>query len=91
MVGLDGAPRRRWRLVLDNDGEAGREQRPLAPTTTAEVIASAWAAAVPLSELVEPIGLDELTVAERPEAYFARLRPQTNLPAEYTAGIEALY
>jgi 5-methylthioadenosine/S-adenosylhomocysteine deaminase len=81
-----------WRLVLDNDGPRSRELRPLAPLSTAEVIADYWAASVRPEEVVpDKIDLDELTVAENPSAFFGRLQPQINLPMEYKQQLPGLY
>jgi hypothetical protein len=80
-----------WRLVLDNDGAYGRAQRPLAPLTMAEVIAEYWAAQQPLEEVVKPLPLDELTVAEDPAAFFDRVQHQPNLPDEYKQLLPTLY
>ena len=77
--------------MLDNDGRAARAHRPLAPITTAEVIAAFWAASVPLTELVEPMALDELTVAEDRATYFGRLQTQPNLPLAYKQQLPNLY
>jgi hypothetical protein len=86
-----GARPTRWRLVLDNDGLEARAHRPLAPITTAEVIAAYWAASIPLEQLVTPMELDPLTVAEDPDDYISRLARQRNLPATVLDGLRAIY
>jgi hypothetical protein len=90
-----GAPGRRaaddWRLVLDNDGLEAASHRALAPQSAASVRAAAQAAAIPLDQLVRPIALDELTVAEEPAAFLDRLVPQPNLPPWLSQELPALY
>jgi 5-methylthioadenosine/S-adenosylhomocysteine deaminase len=86
----DATPVETWRLMLDNDGEEARESRALGPLTTAEVINELWAVA-DLHELVGPLELDELTVAETPGKYCDLLAAQPNLPDPIKDGLPSLY
>jgi len=79
-----------WRLVLDHEEPAGESIR---PRFTAEVekapimrlsAVEAAAAAPPLSQILEPLELDAITVVDD-ASYLLRLREQTNLPKELTA------
>jgi 5-methylthioadenosine/S-adenosylhomocysteine deaminase len=90
-VGADGLGAPNWRLVLDEDAELGVASRPLAPLSAAAVIELLLAASQPLTEVVGPVALDELTVAEDPSAFLARLDGQPNLPAPVAAGLRKLY
>ncbi|MDI9396144.1 MAG: amidohydrolase family protein [Euryarchaeota archaeon] len=62
-------------LVLDNDGEIGQSLRPLSP-----MLAPPPVAAAALEDILVPMELDELTVADDPAKYFSMLANQTNLP-----------
>jgi imidazolonepropionase-like amidohydrolase len=86
-----GAPVEPFKLLLDNDGGEGYASRALLPLTTADVIADLWAAAVDLHSLVEPIEIDQLTVAEDAHTYVDRLTAQPHLKPEFKAKLAALY
>jgi hypothetical protein len=47
-------------------------------------------AAIPLSQLLEPLPLDDLTVASDP-TFLARIAGQKNLPDYIKRGLPALY
>jgi 5-methylthioadenosine/S-adenosylhomocysteine deaminase len=74
-----------FRLVLDNDDDL---LRPLTPP--AEVLGLV-PLAQPIEEIVQPMTLDELTVAEAPQKYFEQLNSQLNLPEPIKSGLSRLY
>lgn len=74
-----------WTLVLDHEEPPGESIRPRfaaarepGPVTRLSVQTAA-AAAVPLSQILGPLSLDAITVADDPD-YRRRLRAQKNLP-----------
>ena len=73
-------------IVLDNEDDFARL---LAPQPAAQVDVAALAK--PLEDIVQPIALDELTVAEAPLRYFERLMAQPNLPSAIKTGLPKLY
>jgi 5-methylthioadenosine/S-adenosylhomocysteine deaminase len=83
-----------WMLVLDHEEPAGLAQRPHLPgpdgALTAEVTIDLAAAAVPLSELLEPLSLDELTVSGD-GSFLAQIASERNLPAAVAVGLPAMY
>lgn len=84
----------RWSLVLDHDEPQGIALRPHLPfgpmgTLTAEM-PLVTAAAAPLSEIVVPLELDTLTVADDP-AFLNGLSTQPNLPDFIKQGLPKLY
>jgi cytosine/adenosine deaminase-related metal-dependent hydrolase len=87
---FEGAPET-WSLVLDNDGPESDALRPLAPRTGADASDAALEAAVPLEQIVGPIELDELTVAENPRRYFERLMQEINLPEYIKQSLPSMY
>src|SRR5262249_28851461 len=86
-----GAPLQPDKLLLGNDEHAGYASRALLPLTTADVIADQWAASVDLHDLVKPIAIDELTVAENPRKYVDALKAQPHLTSEFKAQLAAIY
>ena len=87
-VGAIDTPSVPYTLVLDNEFE---DLELFGPVTTAEVIGAAWAASIPLPDLVIKMELDELTVAEDPENYLQQFRNQPNLPPDIAQGLPPLY
>ena len=99
---LERAPRARavgpdapeeWTLALDEWDDTGLELRPRLPDAGGDPTGFARdvpRAAVPLSELLGPLELDELTVADD-ETFLARLARQRNLPPAVAEGLPALY
>jgi 5-methylthioadenosine/S-adenosylhomocysteine deaminase len=86
-----------WSLALDHEeppGVAIRHHLPLGPAEkpTAPRLADivAEAAQPPLSQVLEPLGLDALTVADD-ETFLDRLARQRNLPDYLKAGLAALF
>jgi 5-methylthioadenosine/S-adenosylhomocysteine deaminase len=71
----EGTPPEEFTLVLDNDGEIGQSLRPLSPMLTPPPVA-----AEALEDILVPMELDPLTVAEDPAKYFNMLTNQINLP-----------
>jgi hypothetical protein len=65
----------------------GPAEKPTAPRL-ADIVAEA--AQAPLSQVLEPLGLDALTVADD-EAFLHRLARQRNLPDYLKAGLPALF
>ena len=85
-----------WSLALHHEeppGVAIRHHLPLGPAEkpTAPRLADivAEAAQAPLSQVLEPLGLDALTVADD-ETFLDRLDRQRNLPDYLKAGLPAL-
>ncbi|MBI3759916.1 MAG: hypothetical protein HY269_09210 [Deltaproteobacteria bacterium] len=82
-----------WRLVLDHDESHGHSIRPrfaaareAGPVARLSAIETLAAAAMPLSQILEPLDLDVITVADD-TAYLPRLRDQRNLPEELTSAL----
>lgn len=71
----EGAPSETFTLVLDNDGEIGQFLRPLSPMLMPPPLA-----AEALEEILVPMELDALTVADDPTKYFNMFTNQINLP-----------
>jgi 5-methylthioadenosine/S-adenosylhomocysteine deaminase len=84
-----------WFLALDHDESEGFAIRPHlpgpggAPTMLAQPTFTA-ALAQPLSEVLEPIELDRLTVADDPD-FLERIAAEINVWDEVKAGLPALY
>lgn len=83
-----------WSLVLDHDEPEGIALRPHLPFgPLGELTASmpaALAVAAPLSEVVDPLELDPLTVADD-GTFLDRLSQQRNLPEFVKKGLPRLY
>jgi cytosine/adenosine deaminase-related metal-dependent hydrolase len=71
---VDGQPAESFTLVLDNDDEDGQSLRPLAPMLAPPPTA------VALKDILVPLELDTLTVADNPTQFFDNLNNQINLP-----------
>jgi 5-methylthioadenosine/S-adenosylhomocysteine deaminase len=87
-----------WTLALDETHDTGVELRPRLPlagprdfTGPKRVARSVTArAAVPLSQLLEPIRLDPLTVADDDD-FLAQIAAQPNVPAPIKEELAQLY
>jgi hypothetical protein len=86
-----------WTLALDEIHDTGVDLRPRLPLagprdfTGPKLMASASVrAAVPLSELLEPIRLDPLTVADDDD-FLRQIAAQPNVPAPIREGLAQLY
>jgi cytosine/adenosine deaminase-related metal-dependent hydrolase len=83
-----------WMLALDELAPTGLDLRPRLPLPgTDRPTGPARAAAaptVPLSQILEPLDLDPLTVADDPD-FLARLAAARNLPETIKAGLKSLY
>jgi 5-methylthioadenosine/S-adenosylhomocysteine deaminase len=83
-----------WMLVLDHEEPDGLDQRPHLPgpdgQPTAELTLDLALAVKPLSELLEPIRLDPLTVADDGR-FLDRIAAQPNLPDEIKQALPDLY
>jgi hypothetical protein len=83
-----------WMLLLDHEEPAGLDQRPHLPgpdgLPTAELALDLALAARPLSELLEPIGLDPITVADD-GSFLQDVADQMNLPTPIKEGLPNLY
>lgn len=90
-AGGGGPPAPDWSLVLEEEEDFGMAQRPLAPLSAGALVELMRAAAVPAKELVKPIKLDPLTVAEDPEHFLKAIDRQRNLPAPIKKGLRAFY
>jgi 5-methylthioadenosine/S-adenosylhomocysteine deaminase len=90
---LGTATEPRWMLLLDHDEPFGLDQRPHLPdpggSPTAELTPD-LALAQPLSELLEPIDLDPITVADDPR-FLDRVGEEMNLPVAIQKGLPELY
>jgi 5-methylthioadenosine/S-adenosylhomocysteine deaminase len=86
-----GAPVEHFKLLLDNDASELYASRPLLPLTTADVIGDILAASVDLHQLVEPIEVDNLTVAEDPRKYVDKLSDQPHLKDDFIKQLAAIY
>jgi len=91
---LDRARRPTWSLALDEIQDDGVDMRPRLPYDgpadfTGPRIA-AKASSKPLSELLQPIALDPLTVADDPQ-FLHRIATEPNLPAAIRDGLALLY
>ncbi len=84
----------RWMLLLDHDEPAGMDQRPHLPgpdgLPTAELTVDLALAAQPLSELLEPIGLDPISVSDD-GPFFAHVAAEMNVPDRIKEGLSDLY
>ncbi|MEO8123758.1 MAG: amidohydrolase family protein [Burkholderiales bacterium] len=84
-----------WTLALDEIQDTGVELRPRLPFngpkdfTGVEMVATR-AASVPLSQLLEPIALDPLTVADD-RNFLQEIAAQPNVPEAVRNGLGALY
>lgn len=92
-LGAPASERVSWSLVLDHDEPAGIALRPhlpdLAGRPTAALEVDFAAAAVPLSQLLQALALDPLTVAGDAD-FVDRLIAQRNLPAHVVDGLRQL-
>ena len=82
-----------WSLELDHAGLEGITQRPHLPFGTHRELTGLLepvAIAVPLSKLLKPVELDEITVEDDPE-FFEHLALQLNLPNFVKTGLPPLY
>lgn len=84
-----------WFLDLNHDEPEGIALRPHLPfgpdaAPTGLRASEALMAAIPLSQLQEPLPLDDLTVASDP-TFLARVAGQKNLPDYIKRGLPALY
>jgi hypothetical protein len=85
-----------WSLELEHDDPFGTSQRPHLPlAATGEFTGMLepmdfFTAGIPLSELLEPVELDEITVEDDDE-FFGRLALQLNLPNFIKTGLPPLY
>ena len=84
-----------WSLALDEIRDTGVELRPRLPWSgprdfTGPERAPRRAATVPLAELLEPIKLDALTVANDAD-FLSQIETQLNLPDPIKRGLRDLY
>ena len=82
-----------WRMVLDHDEDHGQSIRPrfaaaghAEPVARLSVAEAAAAVAAPLSQILVPLDLDVITVADD-ATYVPGLRAQKNLPKELTSAL----
>jgi 5-methylthioadenosine/S-adenosylhomocysteine deaminase len=83
-----------WMLLLDHEEPQGLDQRPHLPGAdgqpTAELTVDLALAVEPLSELLGPVRLDPLTVADD-RRFLDRIAAEPNLPEEIKQGLPGLY
>lgn len=85
-AGADG-----WELLLDEEESSGQAVR--THFGEGEILGASWETILggtPLSELLQPIGLDPLTVVDDPR-YIADLMAQHNLPDDLRRALPALF
>jgi hypothetical protein len=94
---LDAAAGPIWTLALDEIRDTGVDLRPRLPwsgprdfTGPKRVSRSATVAATPLSELLEPIKLDPITVADDAD-FLTQIEAQPNVPEPVKKGLRNLY
>jgi hypothetical protein len=85
----------RWGLALDELQETGMELRPRLPwgkrgRLTGPALSPRTAAAKPLSEILTPLELDPLTVADDRD-FLDRIEAERNLPEFVAKGLRDLY
>jgi 5-methylthioadenosine/S-adenosylhomocysteine deaminase len=90
LAALQDNTQERWAVVLDleDTGGGGMFSAAIGDLLGPEVTDTG--AAIPLSQLVQPIELDAITVAEDP-GYFTELKKQINLPDYIKNGLQTLY
>lgn len=83
-----------WTLALDELEDSGVEMRPRLPLQGERELTSAIRgverAAAPLSEIVAPLKLDPLTVADD-STFLERIKSQRNLPGYVKSGLKTMY
>ncbi|MGC4097896.1 MAG: amidohydrolase family protein [Nitrospira sp.] len=84
-----------WTLALDEIQDTGTDLRPRLPFNgprdfTGPARISPRAPSVPLSQLLQPIQLDQLTVADDPQ-FLTEIANQPNLPETIRTGLAQLY
>lgn len=94
-IALDAPEPVVWSLALDEIQPTGLDQRPRLPFNgprdfTGPKRTSARAAGVPLSQLLQPIALDPLTVADDSN-FLSEIEAQPNLPEPIRTGLARLY
>ncbi len=94
---LDAAAAPIWSLALDEIRDTGVDLRPRLPlngprdfTGPQRVPRGAKVAAKPLSELLEPIKLDPITVADDAD-FLTQIEAQPNVPEPVKKGLRDLY
>ena len=94
---LDAATAPIWSLALDEIRDTGVDLRPRLPwngprdfTGPQRVPRGATVAATPLSELLEPIKLDPITVADDAD-FLTQIEAQPNVPEPVKKGLRDLY
>ena len=94
---LDAATGPIWSLALDEIRDTGVDLRPRLPlngprdfTGPQRVPRGAKVAAKPLSELLEPIKLDPITVADDAD-FLTQIEAQPNVPEAVKKGLRNLY
>jgi 5-methylthioadenosine/S-adenosylhomocysteine deaminase len=83
-----------WALALDELQETGTELRPRVPLGGGEPTGpelEPLQAAKPLSEILGPLELDPLTVADHRSEFLERVGAERNLPAFVAPGLARLY
>ena len=92
---LDAPEPLAWSLALDEIQDSGLDLRPRLPYSgpgdfTGPERVSLRAGAAPLSEILQPIELDPLTVADDP-SFLSDIAAQPNLPEAIRSGLAELY
>jgi 5-methylthioadenosine/S-adenosylhomocysteine deaminase len=92
-LGVGGGPVV-WRLALDELAPTGVDLRPRLPfpgtCCPTGPTRHTFAAGAPLSQILVPLTLDPLTVADDPD-FLPAIAAERNLPAAFKTGIAALY
>jgi hypothetical protein len=82
-----------WVLALDELEDSGLDLRPRLPLPGEGFtgpVRGLERAAAPLSEIIEPIVLDPLTVADDP-SFISRIEAQPNVPSYVKTGLKIIY
>jgi cytosine/adenosine deaminase-related metal-dependent hydrolase len=92
LMSLSSTGTTNWFLVLDHNELEGESQRPHLPLKnsnklTAKIMTAS--ASKPISEVVEPIDLDPLTITDD-KNFWKRLKDQVNLPEYIKTGLMSL-
>ena len=90
----DPATPLKWALALDELQETGTELRPRVPMNGGRPTGpelEPLRAAKPLSEILGPLQLDPLTVADHRSEFLTQIAKEPNLPGFVAPGLERLY
>lgn len=90
LAALQDNTQEQWAVVLDLDDSGDSDMFSAAIGDLLGPELTDAGETIPLSQLVQPIELDEITVADDP-GYFTRIKKQINLPDFVKSGLRTLY